>query len=622
MLGWQQDNGLCCFLWQDKLWRRPVELANIQLQFFIDKMNKLKIRLNEQRTVAGRNDPLWRLEVALHRWSGRKNVPVFTFQKVTVGEIFKLVKTLGKSQSFGHDGIDSNILKLILPSIVAPLTHLVNVSLSTGTWAGRWKVSRVFPLLKDTDADRLAPSSYRPVSLLPSISKIVERAAQIQLLKCFESTGQLNNSAHAYRKNLSTSTTLASIVDELYCAAEDRRIAQMMTVDQSMAFDCINHSILIRKLKLYGLGEVALKWTENYLSMRSQYITVGGANSAMRSIGIGVPQGSVMGSLYYAIYVNDMTEVTRNKNCTEPCHQKLEKLFGETCAKCGVLNLYADDATLVVSNKKREQNSEKMKDTLREIRKFLNENDLHLNIGKTATLECMLPQKRGRTPGLPPQLVVEEEPGVWKEIVDTGQMRILGVNIQANMSWTEHLDFGKKALLPHVRKQLGALVHLGKKVPLNCRRTLATGLILSRIQYVISIWGTGTENQIRRAQVVQNKAARWCMGLKRKTKIGDLMTAVGWLTIREMATMQGAILIWKMLHADRPRHLRDKLEVGDNMKIQMTEPRLKFTKRSFLWKSSNTWNLLTDEMRTRTTLAVFKKEMRDWIIKRRCREPA
>ena len=116
----------------------------------------------------------------------------FYFKEVTIQETYNLVKELGNSLSFGHDGIDACLLKLILPSIEKPLVHLINVSLTESTWANRWKVTRVFPLLKDKDADRMSTSSYRPVSLLPTVSKVVERAAQVQMLKFFDDTGQLN----------------------------------------------------------------------------------------------------------------------------------------------------------------------------------------------------------------------------------------------------------------------------------------------------------------------------------------------------------------------------------------------------------------------------------------------
>ena len=191
-----------------------------------------------------------RFKKAISKWAVKDNIQEFHFCKVSLLEIYNLVKKLGKSQSFGHKGIDSDFLKLILPSVAEPLRHLINVSLSESEFANRWKIVRVFPLLKESDANRLDPASVRPVSLLPTISKVVEMAAQQQLRDFMESLGQLNRSGHAYRKFLSTTTTIAEIADNMYKATEDIMITQMMTVDQSAAFDCLSHEILARKLRI------------------------------------------------------------------------------------------------------------------------------------------------------------------------------------------------------------------------------------------------------------------------------------------------------------------------------------------------------------------------------------
>ena len=159
------------------------------------------------------NDPTDRLRKALNRWGKSDSVTEFKFRKVTISETCKLISRLGTSCSFGIDGLDANFLKLVLPSIAAPVCHSINTSLLECTWPNRWKIGKIFPLLKDKSADKLLPASYRPVCILPTLSKIAERAAQVQLQKFFTSTGQLNSAEHAYRKAHSMTTTIASIAD-------------------------------------------------------------------------------------------------------------------------------------------------------------------------------------------------------------------------------------------------------------------------------------------------------------------------------------------------------------------------------------------------------------------------
>ena len=120
----------------------------------------------------------------------------------------ELISTMSNSSASGYDGLDSLSIKSAIKGLVAPIRHLVNVSLTSSNFAMKWKISELTPRLKSKEMDRSATSSYRPIAVLPTVSKIVERAAQQQLLLFFESTGQLNPSCHTYRKSLSTTMTL------------------------------------------------------------------------------------------------------------------------------------------------------------------------------------------------------------------------------------------------------------------------------------------------------------------------------------------------------------------------------------------------------------------------------
>ena len=160
-----------------------------------------------------------------------------------------------------------------------------------------------------------------------------------------------------------------------------------MAVDQSMAFHCIDHVTLLRKLRIYNLDLKAVEWVRNYLNGRTQFVTVGTANSRMQTLRKGVPQRSIIGPLLYAIYVNEMTEVMRRQNCTDMSHERQDRLFGETCDRCGTLNMYMDDVTVHIANRRRAENMTRLEEVLTEIKKFLAENRLHLNVGKTKILE-------------------------------------------------------------------------------------------------------------------------------------------------------------------------------------------------------------------------------------------
>ena len=159
---------------------------------------------------------------------------------------------------------------------------------------------------------------------------------------------------------------------------------------------------------------------------------------------------------------------------------------------------YADDATFVVANKNRIMNQLKLNTSLAKLEVFLNMNELAINVTKTAIVECMIKQKRGRTPGVPPHLVVEDQskPGEFLRINYSPCLRILGSNIQPNISWQQHLEGGKKAVLPGIRRQLGQLRMMGSQLPRLSRQILAEGLLISKFIYLITQWGGGQRTTI------------------------------------------------------------------------------------------------------------------------------
>ena len=184
-------------------------------------------------------------------------------------------------------------------------------------------------------------------------------------------------------------------------------------------------------------------------------------------------------------------------------------MFRPNCDLCGKIFQYADDTTYHFASKQRERNQQKLTNNLLKLADFLTANQLVINMDKTHLEEIMIKQKRGRLPDRPPELEVTNSKDELEVLKVSGHCRILGLNVQNNLTWNFHLENGKKPLLPSIRRSLGALKSIGKQVPFNCRNTLARGFVQSRLTYLISIWGGATPNLIRKVQIIQNMAARW-----------------------------------------------------------------------------------------------------------------
>ena len=599
--------------------RRPVDLANCQMDYFVEKVRKLTNNLPQQ----GHNPLRW-LNTAMSKWKNRDSLQQFSFKELSLQDTVKIIGSLGNSTSFGVDEIDALAIKAAVVHLAPPLRHMVNVSLSTSKFANRWKLSKLLPLLKSTDANKLLPSSYRPIAILPTTSKIIEKAAQAQILQHMEKNQLLNDNTHAYRAGYSTTTALLEISEELFKAVNEKKISTIMTLDQSSAFDCVQHEILLKKLKCYKMDATVIEWVKSYLEHRTQFVSIGNARSAMHPMDRGVPQGSVLGPLLYSIFTNEMAESIKDPECQDQIHQQNERLFTPDCDKCGQLIQYADDANYHIASKDRVVIKGKLSQNLSKIGEFLSTNQLTINKDKTHMVEIMIKQKRGRIPPdpPPPELQVLNSKNEIEIIRNQEHCRILGLNFQHNLTWKSHLEHGSKPLLPSLRKNLGALKHIGKLIPRGSRNTLARGLIISRLSYLIGIWGGATPNLLRRAQAIQNMAARWITNNGRRARTSILMEQTGWFSIEETIKLSSANTIWKIIHMKTPRKLHDKLSWDQNtLKFNILQPRIEFTKSNFSYRACTEWNQIPDAIRNIKSIGSFKKHMKTWTRSLRPRMP-
>ena len=259
---------------------------------------------------------------------------------------------------------------------------------------------------------------------------------------------------------------------------------------------------------------------------------------------------------------------------------------------------------------------------LDEIKCFLNDNQLAINVEKTSLTELMIHQKKSKTPGDPPSLLVRKQSGEDKEIKDSSYTRVLGANLQSNLTWNTHLEVGNKALLPSVRQQLGRLRHLGNLIPRKSRENLARGMILSRLNYLMPLWGGAANSLIRKAQTTLNTTARWVTGLPRRTRISKLMDKTGWYSIREQIRISTALQSWKLYNLNRPERLTQSLEINrDDDTMTPRRPRLLVTARCFKWRACQEWNNLPPSLRWEKSLPRFKSKIRRLVKEDRTRPP-
>ena len=306
------------------------------------------------------------------------------------------------------DGISNKLLKRRKHIIVQPLTLIINQSLTSGIYQDKFKMSKITPLHKKDD--RTIESNYRPISLLPTMSKIIERVMHSQLYAFLNVNNLITEQQYGFRSNHSTELTTLKLTDTIMYELDNSHIPCAIFLDLSKAFDTLNYQILLRKLKYYGLGNVAYNLIENYLNNRQQFVKLGNVKSKLIPMLIGVPQGSILGPLLFSIYINDLPKSGPKLNCI----------------------MYADDTTLYSSLENSDSNNieREINYELEKVNLWLKANKLSLNVKKT---KCMFFHKRKTLPHINLSLndvIIENVP----------KFNYLGIIIDEHLSWNSHIE--------------------------------------------------------------------------------------------------------------------------------------------------------------------------------------
>jgi hypothetical protein len=274
-------------------------LPDLFSDFFITKINTIRSSIASQPVAASSTS------------AASVNSSLSDFAPVTLQQVTTLINSFA-SKSCDLDPLPTQLVKGALPVLATPIMHIVNASLSSGVFPSVYKEALVRPHLKKPSLDCDILKNYRPVSNLAFVSKVIEKAVALQLSRYLRNNELEEPQQSAYRSSHSTETALVYIQNDIICAIGEQQAVLLVLLDLSVAFDTVDHKIMLSTLQSLGIEGTTLKWFCSYLTGRSQVTVVNGERSQSAALTCGVPQGSVLGPILFTIYTASLGALLRS----------------------------------------------------------------------------------------------------------------------------------------------------------------------------------------------------------------------------------------------------------------------------------------------------------------------
>ena len=490
-----------------------------------------------------------------------------------------------------------------LPSDLIPVfTKIVNVSLSTGVVPNDLKQALVTPLLKKPGLDIEILNNYRPISNLPFLSKLLERVVLKQLCSHMEQNDLLDVYQSAYKKNHSTETALLHVMNKLLLSSDQKQISILTLLDLSAAFDTIDHSILLNRLKnSFGIADTALNWFTSYLTDRKQSVIVGNSKSKPTPLLFGVPQGSVLGPVLFSLYIQPLSSLLNDSDFDFQKFADDTQLFkGDDPDKFSIL---VNNVEKVVASAKN----------------WMLANKLKLNDDKTEAICVASDHTLAKVDLSPTKLKVGDS-----DVSFQSKVRDLGVTLDAALSMHDQISSLCKSAFFHLRR----IRSISALLPQSAVIQLVVSLILSRVDYCNSLLAGLPSTEINRLQYILNSAARVIFKKSKRDHITPLLVQLHWLPVQARITYKIATLAYKHFQGTLPSYLsssvqtrtlsrslrsgQEKLLVVPPVKITRTKT---YGERSFTYQAPAIWNNLPQTIRNAPTLTSFKSRLKTHLFR-------
>ena len=516
----------------------------------------------------------------------RCNESVF-FKPISPVDILSIVKGLKNSKTCGHDDLNSFVLKKIIHYIVDPLCYIFNMSLNFGKYPQSFKLAKVIPVFKKGNRNQC--NNYRPISILPCISKILERVVYNQIYDFLTKHNIINSSQYGFRKGHSTDLAILDLYDRITLALSKKQYIVGVFLDLSKAFDTLNHPILLYKLAQYGIRGTPLAWFSDYLSNRKQYTEFDSHQSEVLNMQCGVPQGSILGPLLFLLYINDIVNAS-------PILSYI---------------LFADDTTLLYADRNLDNVFSVLNNELPKLISWIRVNKLSLNVDKS---NYILFHCNNKPIDLNYIILLNNV-----ELEQKSCIKFLGIFIDEYLNWNQQYE--------HVKSQLSRVIGIMYKIkdmlPLYALCLLYKSFILSYLSYGNIAWGSSTSTHVTSLFMMQKRAVRLISGSQYLAHTDPIFKSLRLLKISDINLIQTAIFMYKFKQNILPSYFKQMFQC--NMQIHsyntrisenyhLYNPRITLSYRSIRHKGPDIWHTLPNKIRQCSLLSSFKTKLKCHVL--------
>ena len=515
---------------------------------------------------------------------------------ISVTDIINAINEIKSSSACPKSCIPAKIFKLCKFSLAKPLKLFWEKSFCLGEIPEEYKMQQIVPLHKK--GSKANAANYRPIALTSHVIKIFERVLRNKLMDYLEQNKIINNNQHGFRKGHSCLSQLLSHTTFILDQMNQGNDVDTIYVDYSKAFDKVDHGILLKKLKLYGIEGKYHAWLSNFLQERKQFVCVKDSVSYLTDVVSGVPQGSVLGPLLFVLYINDMANSIKSSE----------------------LQTFVDD-TKIAHPIQSIADKELLQKDLNHMKSWSEDNNMQLNQEKFELICHSTTRKK-------PWALLKELPFFYGnfsyeasnniQLVPKTAVRDLGIIMDPMLDWKSHIE--KISL--DCRKLTGWILNVFITREKQTMMLLFNSLIRSRLEFCCELWDPYLIKYISKIEQIQRRFTSKIDGGKDLTYWERLKT-FKISSLQRRRERQTIIYVWKIRNnfvrndvnlqfIKCPRTSREKVRLQPMPRT--TGKKLSIFENSFVIRAAKLWNKVPLQLAAEKSLNIFKSNLNKWLL--------